>query len=429
VHADVDHEDSPRSLAQHLKARRFDCLTGSIGARRFRRWKISSGVSLHREWAMGRREDGEDRVNTPSLCGRRRFLSGAATLTAGMSLAGMLPTIREASATPAAGVRPESCADVNFPMRDVQGKVAFITGGSSGIGLGIARAFVGAGMKVILGYRTKEHIEEAMELFDNMKARVHGVSVDVTNRPGMEKAAAEAVQVFGKIHVLVNNAGVLIQAALLETTYDDWDWVMNVNVNGVFNGVRAFLPHLLAHGEGSQIVATASMDGIVAEPWHNPSYTASKYAVVGMMESLRATLAEQGIGVSVYCPGAVRTRIGDSDRNRPNRPKIAENNKSSEAEDSSEESKLESQIYMDPLKAGELVLEGMRNNSLYIFTHREYEPLVRDRNEALVAAFRENSTPTEMQVKRLRHWRESSIYRNERDRAACNHPKRTQVAK
>ena len=136
------------------------------------------------------------------------------------------------------------------PMADVEGKVAFVTGGSSGIGLGIARAFADAGMKVIIGYRTKGHLDEAMKYFEGASDRVHAVNVDVTDRPGMEAAAAESERVFGKVHVLVNNAGVMVPTSLSTTTYADWDFVIGVNLAGVFNGVHAFLPCIQGHGEG-----------------------------------------------------------------------------------------------------------------------------------------------------------------------------------
>ncbi|WP_218043209.1 SDR family oxidoreductase [Steroidobacter gossypii] len=340
----------------------------------------------------------------------------------------MLQSLRQAGAAEGAAA-PADCSKEKAPMREVAGKVAFITGGSSGIGLGIARAFATAGMKVAIGYRTREHIRVAMELFGNMASQVHAISVDVTDRPGMEKAAAEVARVFGKIHVLVNNAGVVHHVPLSQTSYEDWDWVINVNLNGVFNGLQAFLPYIQKHREGGQIIATASMDGLVAEPWHNPSYTASKFAVVGMMEGLRATLAESNIGVSTYCPGAVKTQIADSDRNRPGGRRNAARAQSLGKELSSKEDKLQSELFMDPFTAGELVLRGMRSNDLYILTHPEYEPIVRDRNEALLAAFPKDLQASSAQVERLRSWRQESVYRKERDRISCTRVKRAKSTK
>lgn len=162
-------------------------------------------------------------------------------------------------------------------MKDVEEKVAFITGGDSGIGLGIARACADAGMKVIITYRTKSHLDDAMKLLGTAGNRIHAINVDVTDRAGMEKAAVETTEVFQKVHLLVNNAGVGIIGGLSKATYDDWDWGMSVNLNGVFNGIRTFLPRMQAHGEGGQVVATSSLAGLLG---HGPAgvYTASKFA-------------------------------------------------------------------------------------------------------------------------------------------------------
>lgn len=350
---------------------------------------------------------------------RRGFLKRLALLTVGASVASAPSMMSLAGAHEAEKKVPESCRDINIPMRDVEGRVAFITGGSSGIGLGIARAFAEAGMKIAVSYRTQKHMDEAMKELKHAKDRVHAIALDVTDPSAMKKAAAEVLRVFGKVHVLVNNAGVVHTGPLSQTSYEDWAWVMNVNVNGVFNGVRAFLPYILDHGEGGQIVTTASMDGLVAHRWHNLSYTTSKFAVVGMMEALRATLADEGVGVSVYCPGGVKSRIDDSARNRPGNPTTA----------SSQMTRTDSEIFMDPYVAGQLVLRGMRSNDLYILTHPEYEQIVRDRNEALVTSFPKDLSPTNKQVELLRPWRESSIYVLERTRAQCARWMRTRVLK
>jgi NAD(P)-dependent dehydrogenase (short-subunit alcohol dehydrogenase family) len=122
-------------------------------------------------------------------------------------------------------------------MAHVEGKVAFITGGSSGIGLGVACAFADAGMKVVITYRTEEHIDDALSRLGPSLDRVHAINVDVMDRPGLEAAAREAVEVFGKVNVLVNNAGINNLVSLTKTSYDEWDWVIGVNLTGVFNGV------------------------------------------------------------------------------------------------------------------------------------------------------------------------------------------------
>jgi NAD(P)-dependent dehydrogenase (short-subunit alcohol dehydrogenase family) len=306
--------------------------------------------------------------------------------------------------------------DVNTPMKEVEGKVAFITGGSSGIGLGMARAFADAGMKVVIGYRTKDHLDAAMKYLESAGDRVHASNVDVTDRPGMEKAAEETIQVFGKIHVLVNNAGVGLGVTLSNATYDDWDWEMSVNLDGVFNGVRSFLKHIKAHGEGGQIVTTSSIHGLVV----NPSvgiYSTCKFAVVGMMEALRADLAGTNIGVSVYCPGLVNSNFMDSNRNRPNN--LADTGFKADPSSIAARREAMKNIFsmgMDPLEAGQLVLRGIRNNDLYILTHPEFEQGIRDRNEALIASIPSDLHPPEARVGVERALLRNSVYINERDR-------------
>jgi NAD(P)-dependent dehydrogenase (short-subunit alcohol dehydrogenase family) len=300
-------------------------------------------------------------------------------------------------------------------MREVTGKVAFITGGSSGIGLGIARAFVDANMKVVIGYRTKRHLAQAFEHLEHARDRIHTIQVDVTDRPGMEKAAAETVAVFGKVHVLVNNAGVVGFAPLATTTFDDWDWIMNVNVNGTFNGIRAFLPCIRAHGEGGQIIALSSLVGLVAGG-RTGCYTTSKFAIVGMMESLRAELSGSNIGVSVCCPGVVRSNFMDSKRNRPAALAPTSFNQDSATMASVEESLHDPDRAMDPFTVGRLILRGMRNNDLYILTHPATEPVVRARCEALLASFPDAGSSAELGVAMTRSGHEDSIYSVERDR-------------
>jgi NAD(P)-dependent dehydrogenase (short-subunit alcohol dehydrogenase family) len=301
------------------------------------------------------------------------------------------------------------------PMQEVAGKVAFITGGSSGIGLGIARAFVEAGMKVVLGYRTAAHATAALDSLADASDRVHPINVDVTDRPGMVRAAAETEHVFGKVHVLVNNAGVVGFAPLSATTYDDWDWIMNVNVNGVFNGVRTFLPCIRRHGEGGHIISLSSLVGLVAGG-RTGSYTTSKFAVVGMMESLRAELAGTNIGVSVCCPGVVQSNFITASRNRPGALATTEFNLDPDTMAAVRRSIEDRDVSMDPFTVGRLVLRGMRNNDLYILTHPATQGIIKDRYEALAASFPRDLDRSEFGVAMTREGHEQSIYSIERDR-------------
>jgi NAD(P)-dependent dehydrogenase (short-subunit alcohol dehydrogenase family) len=353
---------------------------------------------------------------------RRGFLGTAALATAAMSAAGIATGRAVAAAAPAA----DNCPVVPTPMRDVAGKVAFITGGDSGIGLGIARAFAAAGMKVVITYRTRPHLDEAMKLLQGAADRVHAINLDVTDRAAMEKAAAETVQVFGKVHVLVNNAGVAVIGGLSRASYEDWDWAMSVNAGGVFNGVRCFLPRIQAQGEGGQIVSVSSLAGLLG---HAPAgvYTASKFAVVGMMEALRAELADSNIGVSVFCPGIVNTNIGSSARNRPATAAAAAPVDPGFKMDPAMMAQMQKAMSeshgappgMDPLDAGQRVLRAVRNNELYVLTTPEFEGEFAARGEAIVA-----SLPTDVSASKSREMMGRMIlgktpYAAERDRRRC----------
>jgi NAD(P)-dependent dehydrogenase (short-subunit alcohol dehydrogenase family) len=353
---------------------------------------------------------------------RREFLSAAALATAATAAVGVVASGRSLAAT---ADMAASCASVPTPMREVEGKVAFITGGDSGIGLGIARAFADAGMKLVITYRTKSHLDEAMKLLAGAAERVHAINLDVTDRAAMERAAAETIQVFGKVHVLVNNAGVAVIGGLSRASYEDWDWAMSVNAGGVFNGVRSFLPRIQAQGEGGQIVSVSSLAGLLG---HAPAgvYTASKFAVVGMMEALRAELADSNIGVTVFCPGIVNTNIGSSARNRPAGAPAAKVDPGFRMDPAmmAQMQKAMADSHgvspaMDPLDAGQRVLRGLRNNDLYVLTTPEFEPEFAARGEAIVA-----SVPTDISVSQPRELMGRMIlgktpYAAERDRRRC----------
>lgn len=350
-----------------------------------------------------------DRDERPGLRGqtRRSFLRGIALATVGGSTAVL--SSEPVSATPPHAAT-STCSEPKSPVKEVNGRVAFITGGSSGIGLGIARAFTDAGMRVIIGYRTKGHLEEAMKYLGNAVDRVHAIDVDVTDRVAMQNAADESVRVFGRVHVLVNNAGVYASGPLVQATYKDWDWQMGVNLNGVFNGLHAFLPGMLSHGEGGHVITTSSVAGLFSNP-NSGIYSASKFAVVGLMEALRGELRDTNIGVSVFCPGMVRSNIMEASRNRLDRGEAA---KSSAGTDTGAP-----KWGMDPLEAGGIVLRGMRNNDLYILSHPEYELILRDRSDALAS-----SIPTDIDVPEERRllvhsWIRDSTYAREIERKQC----------
>jgi len=349
---------------------------------------------------------------------RRRFLEGSAC--AAVAGSAVVMSSRAAGAASQAQ-SPAACPSVPTPMKEVAGKVAFITGGDSGIGLGVARAFTDAGMKVVITYRSKEHLDQAMKYLAGAGERVHAISVDVTDRKAMEQAAAETTHVFEKVHVLVNNAGVGVFGGLSTATYDDWDWGMGVNVTGVFNGIRNFLPLIKAHGEGGQVVATSSLAGLIA---HGSAgvYSASKFAVVGMMEALRNELADSNIGVSVFCPGLVNTNIGNSNRNRP--ANMADSGFKPDPQMMARMAERMRQMRgpppgMDALEAGQRVLKGVRNNDLYILTTPEFEPEIQARGAAIVASLPTDVQAPEARVTLGRMVVGKTVYATERDRKRC----------
>lgn len=289
-------------------------------------------------------------------------------------------------------------------MKDLQNKVAFITGGASGVGLGMAKVFAAAGMKIVIADIRQDHLDEAMAHFNQTNASVHPMQLDVTNRAAMERAADEAEAVFGKVHLVCNNAGVNLFAPMDECTYQDWDWVLGVNLGGVINGVKTFVPRIKRHGEGGHIVNTSSMSGIF--PHANAGlYITSKFAITGMSEVLRTELAADNIGVSVFCPGPVQTNIANSGATRP--AHLAE---TGYAEfDKQRQARSVSPTFMDPLLVGEKVLAGIERNDLYIFTHPEFRDGMQARCNALMAAV-PDETPDPDRVAAIQFLLSNPIY-------------------
>ncbi len=269
-------------------------------------------------------------------------------------------------------------------MEVVEGKTAFVTGGASGIGLGMTTAFVDAGMNVVIADLRRDHIETALEGFGEAGRRehVHAIELDVTDREGFARGADEAERVFGNVHVLCSNAGMGILGPATLARYDDWDWGLGVLLGGVVNGIQTFLPRLLAHGEGGHIVNTSSMAGVV--PIAGAAiYITAKAALIGLSEALRSELAGEGVGVSAFCPGPVQTNIREGGRTRPER--YADSGYT-ELERELEE-RPNSPLWMDPLECGERVLAGIRRDDLYIFTHREFREGAEERFRAMLASF------------------------------------------
>ena len=165
-------------------------------------------------------------------------------------------------------------------MRELAGKTAFVTGGASGIGLALGSAFAQAGMKVMLADIETEALAAAVESLRHSAPDIRGVVCDVADPVSVERAAKASYEAFGNVHVVCNNAGVAAAGGIDNISLDNWRWVLDVNLMGVLHGIRSFLPHIRAHGEGGHIVNTASMAGMSGGLGFSP-YVASKFAVVG----------------------------------------------------------------------------------------------------------------------------------------------------
>ena len=271
-------------------------------------------------------------------------------------------------------------------MRELAGKTAFVTGGASGIGFALGAAFAQAGMRVMLADIETDALAEAVKSLQDFEPNVRGVACDVADPVSVERAAKASFQAFGNVHVVCNNAGVAAAGGIDNISLDNWRWVLDVNLMGVLHGIRTFLPHIRAHGEGGHIVNTASMAGMNSGLGFSP-YVASKFAVVGMSEGLATQLKPFGIGVSVLCPGYVRTRIGGSGRNRPQRYGATQT-----PDPASPAGLLVAQIAerlecgLDPSDVASRVLAAIREDELYVFTHPEMRAELEDRFAAIMAA-------------------------------------------
>jgi NAD(P)-dependent dehydrogenase (short-subunit alcohol dehydrogenase family) len=271
-------------------------------------------------------------------------------------------------------------------MHDLQGKTAFVTGGASGIGFALCRAFAQSGMKVMLADIETAALERAIGSLHDFGRNVRGIQCDVADPDSVERAASAAFDAFGKVHILCNNAGVAAGGGIDNISLDNWRWVIDVNLMGVVYGIKSFLPHMLAQGEGGHIVNTASMAGMINGMGFSP-YAASKFAVVSMSEGLSLRLQPLGIGVSVLCPDFVRTGIADSGRNRPERY-----GKAQPLDPASPAAALVAEIArrieagLDPADVAARVLAAIRNDELYIFTHPNMREAVENRFAAIQAA-------------------------------------------
>ncbi|MAM80804.1 MAG: short-chain dehydrogenase [Gammaproteobacteria bacterium] len=273
-------------------------------------------------------------------------------------------------------------------MDDLAGKNAFITGGASGIGFAIAKALLNEGMNVAIVDVDRQALDEAAQALDGANAKVVALQLDVTDRDRYAEVATEVGEQFGAIHVLCNNAGVYRGASMDQVTYEDWDWVMGVNVGGVVNGLQNFIKQMQAHGEGGHIVNTASMAGLTTSPGLGV-YNSSKFAVVGMSEALRADLEPHGIGVSVLCPGMVRTKILESERTRPTEFDVTDEAAEEAAKAHSEIMNVAMNTGIEASEVAELVVHGIKTGQFYLLPHPEMKEAMEVRAEEILNSFGE----------------------------------------
>ncbi len=267
-------------------------------------------------------------------------------------------------------------------MQDFKGRTAFVTGGASGIGLGIAQALARQGAQVAIADINETHLAEAVATAADAEIVLRPYKLDVTDRTAHADVADAVERDLGPVTIVALNAGLGVIGRIQDAGYDDWDWIMGVNLGGVINGVRTFVPRIRGHGLGGHVVATSSMGGLVVAD-SGGIYSAAKAGVIAMMRCLRADLEKEGIGVSVLCPAAVNTNIHQHYDMRPSSYSDAHYSLSPEE---LEQLKAMLAMGMDPAKVGDLVIEGIRSNAEFIMTHGMLAPVVEMRRDAILAS-------------------------------------------
>jgi len=268
-------------------------------------------------------------------------------------------------------------------MKDLKGKIAVITGGASGIGWAVAERAAAEGMKVVIGDIEEGPLKDAEGELSSLGAEVMGVRTDVSDAASVRELRDKALERFGAVHLVHNNAGVGLGGPIWEVSEEDWRWILGVNLLGVVHGIATFVPLLLEQREG-HVVNTASIAGLATAPFLGP-YNATKQAVVAISETLFKDLqsvgAPAGVGVSVLCPGFVQTRIAESDRNRPAWAAQPEA-KAAEALRGAMQNMVDGGI--PPAVVADRVIDAVRTNTFYILTHPELTSALQTRFDDIV---------------------------------------------
>jgi NAD(P)-dependent dehydrogenase (short-subunit alcohol dehydrogenase family) len=269
-------------------------------------------------------------------------------------------------------------------MRDFKGKTAIVTGAASGIGLGMAKALAHAGANIVLADLRPEPLEVARQAIQAIGVRAVAVTVDVSDPDSVAAAGKAALDAFGALHIAVNNAGVAMHGTPVEdVTLQEWEWVVGVNVKGVINGIRTFVPMIRGHGQGGHVVNTGSVSSLFVRNGRNQgAYAMTKYAVLALSEALEQELAGSGIGVSILCPGGVDTSIFASAATRPDRFGGSYSRPGQEAMKSASATGV-----LAPDVVGRRVLQAIQDNEFYILTHTGERAAIGARFDRIRAAF------------------------------------------
>jgi NAD(P)-dependent dehydrogenase (short-subunit alcohol dehydrogenase family) len=272
-------------------------------------------------------------------------------------------------------------------MKELRGKLAFVTGGVSGIGLGIAKALLKEGMTVVVSYMRDAHRESALkELQSIPDANVHAFKLDVTDRAAMRTVADTIERTLGPVDLLCNNAGVNIFGPMDDATFDDWDWVLDVNLGGTINAVVTFAPRMRGRRRG-HIVNVGSMASFISGP-HAGVYTTAKAAVRGLTECLRYSLARHHVSVSLLCPGLTNSNIHEAEGNRPS--KYADSGYEATPEIARQVKDVLS-LGMSPEEVGQKTVAAIKNGEFYIFTHPEFREDMEELCSAIMDALPEGA--------------------------------------
>lgn len=266
---------------------------------------------------------------------------------------------------------------------DIAGKTAFITGGASGIGFGIAQRLLANGAKLVLADIRQDHLDEARQFFEERQEgrNVHTIRLDVSDRAMMKEAAKECEAVMGGPDILVNNAGIDPSGPFEQATYQDWDYGIAINLMGPINGIMEFTPGMRARGRGGHIVNTASLAGLTPMPSFMAIYAVAKAGVITLTESIRDSMAQDNIGVTVLMPGPIKSRIHESGQNRPERFRSGSGFKENEEQLAQ---RVVADSWMEPTEVGDMIVDAIQHNKLYVSTHGNWKDAVEQRFRAIM---------------------------------------------